>query len=218
MIRKAAIEPNAAGEFEPLLTARGTATERLKPGALAALLGDHAVHQGIALQVAPLEPLGLEALLDAPAGRRLAVILDQVTDPHNVGAIIRSAAAFGAAAVILQDRHAPPLTATLARAASGAVDLVPVIRVVNLARTLEEMADAGFTTVGLADEAAQPLESMDVSGDVALVAGAEGEGLRRLTRERCAFLAALPTTPDMPSLNVSNAVAVALYAIRQKNR
>jgi len=171
-----------------------------------------AVHQGVALLADPLEELDIRDAIDsAPAPRRL-VLLDQVTDPHNLGAILRSAAAFGACGVVVQDRNSPPITGVLAKAASGALEIVPLVRVVNLARTLEELAELGFWRLAFADEAAEPIETVDLKRDVVLVLGAEGEGLRRLTREKCDVAVRLPTRPEMPSLNVSNAAAVALYA------
>ena len=180
------------------------------------ILGGNAVHQGVALRADPLPLATLEDLLDKPAGSRFALILDQVTDPHNVGAILRSAAAFGVDAVIMQDRHAPPMTGVVAKAASGAIDVVPVVKVVNISRTLGELKDSGFTAIGLAEEATAPLSDVKIRGDVALVLGAEGEGLRRLVRDTCSVLAKLPTNPQLPSLNVSNAAAIALYELRRQ--
>jgi 23S rRNA (guanosine2251-2'-O)-methyltransferase len=171
-----------------------------------------AIHQGLALLADPLEEFDVhDAIEGAPAPRRL-VLLDQVTDPHNLGAILRSAAAFGVCGVIVQDRNSPPITGVLAKAASGAVELVPLIRVVNIARTLEELGELGFLRLAFADEAAEPIGRVDLKRDVVVVLGAEGEGLRRLTRENCDVAVRLPTQPKMLSLNVSNAAAVALYA------
>jgi 23S rRNA (guanosine2251-2'-O)-methyltransferase len=182
---------------------------------LAGLLPQGAVHQGLALHVAPLPDLGIEDVvtpLSESQGPAL-LFLDQVSDPHNVGAIIRSAAAFGATAVIVQDRHAPQITGTLAKSASGAVEHVPIIRVTNLARALEAVADVGYFRVGLAGEAEEDLGKTTLTGKIALVLGAEGPGLRRLTREKCDLLVKLPTHEPISSLNVSNAAAVALFAI-----
>jgi 23S rRNA (guanosine2251-2'-O)-methyltransferase len=151
-------------------------------------------------------------VLEASKRPSCLVVLDQVTDPHNFGAVIRSAAAFGASAVIVQDRHSPPLNGALAKAASGALETVPIVPVVNIARTLEQLGREGFLRLAFADEASETLETLDLRRDTVLVLGSEGEGLRRLTRENCDTSARLPTTPAMPSLNVSNAAAVALYA------
>jgi 23S rRNA (guanosine2251-2'-O)-methyltransferase len=177
------------------------------------------VHQGIVLEVKPLEELGLEDILviaDSLEGPACVVVLDQVTDPHNVGAILRSASAFGALAVLVTERHAPEVTGVLAKSASGALEVTPIARVGNLARALDDLRNAGFWTVGLAEEGAQTLAQLDLNGRVALVMGAEGPGLRRLTRERCDVLARLPTQGAIGSLNVSNAAAVALYEVARR--
>jgi 23S rRNA (guanosine2251-2'-O)-methyltransferase len=176
-------------------------------------LTDRAVHQGIVLSAEPLAPPRLEDLVgrlsDGPA---ILVVLDRVTDPHNVGAILRSAAVFGARGVIVTDRHAPPETGSMARAASGALELVPLLRVINLARTLAWLKAQGFACLGL-DEAGEPAAAMAGWGSrLALVLGAEGEGLRRLSREGCDALVRLPAPGPMSTLNVSCAAAVALYA------
>jgi 23S rRNA (guanosine2251-2'-O)-methyltransferase len=177
-----------------------------------------AVHQGIALDASPLEELSLaEVLLPLEdAAQACVVVLDQVTDPHNVGAIMRSAAAFGAAAVIMPDRNAPPLSGVLAKTACGAVDAIPLVRVGNISRALDELKSANFWTVGFAEEATQTLAQADLTGRIALVMGAEGDGLRRLTGERCDLMVRLPTVPPIGSLNVSNAAAVALYEVARR--
>ncbi len=177
------------------------------------LLPQGAVHQGLALLAEPLDPLGLDDLLALAHGKSDCVILllDQVTDPHNVGAILRSAAAFGALAVVLPDRHAPEETGTLAKSASGALERMPMIRVTNLARAMEELKAANIWLAGLAGEAPQTLAAANLSGRIGLVLGSEGDGLRRLTRETCDLLVRLPMTGAVESLNVSNAAAVALY-------
>lgn len=194
----------------------GAAIEVLDRAALETLLPEGAVHQGLALQVEPLDLADLDDVLRAVAvgdGRALVVMLDQVSDPHNVGAVLRSAAAFGAAAVIVAEHGAPAAGAALAKAASGALDLVPLVRAVNLARTLDRLKEEGFWSCGLDENAPTLLSALDLGPRAVLVLGSEGGGLRRLVRERCDTLARLPTRPDMPSLNVSNAAAVALYEL-----
>ncbi|MCR6633253.1 MAG: 23S rRNA (guanosine(2251)-2'-O)-methyltransferase RlmB [Magnetospirillum sp.] len=172
-----------------------------------------AVHQGVGALCEPLPAPAIEDIARDGAQRDHAVImvLDQVTDPHNVGAIVRSAAAFGALAVVVPDRHAPEETGALAKAASGALERLPLVRVTNVVRALEQLKEAGFWVAGMAGEAPGTLASQKLSGRIALVMGAEGEGLRRLTREHCDFLVKLPMTGAVESLNVSNAAAVALY-------
>lgn len=171
-----------------------------------------APHQGVVVEVEPLEDIWLADLLaDAPE-RAILLVLDQVTDPHNVGAILRSAAAFGVVGIVTQDRHSPPESGALAKAASGALERVPWARVVNLARALEEIAEAGFWRIGLAGEAKTDIKDAVGPKRVALVLGAEGPGMRSNTREHCDALARLPITDEVESLNVSNAAAVALYA------
>jgi 23S rRNA (guanosine2251-2'-O)-methyltransferase len=192
----------------------GRPAERLDPPALASLLPAGSVHQGLAALVEPLPFLSLEELLDdLPEGPQRLVILDQVTDPQNVGAVLRSASAFAAAGLILTERHAAPESGALAKAASGALDHLPMIRVVNLARAIETVKRAGFWCVGLAAEAELTIAAAKLAGRTALVLGAEGSGLRRLTREHCDQLVRLPTSGPIAQLNVSNAAAVALYEL-----
>ncbi len=179
---------------------------------LGRLVPNDAPHQGVVVEVEPLEEVWLGDVLGAAAERALLLVLDQVTDPHNVGAILRSAAAFGAAGIVTQDRHSPPESGALAKAASGALERVPWVRVVNLARALEEIGEAGFWRVGLAGEATMELKEALGPPRIALVLGAEGPGLRPNTREHCDALARLPISAGVDSLNVSNAAAVALYA------
>ena len=177
-----------------------------------------AVHQGIILDASPLDYTVLEDVLRAAETRSTAVVvaLDQVTDPHNVGAIMRTAAAFGALAVLVPERNAPPLTGVLAKIASGAVDVIPLVRVNNLSRALDDLKKAAFWTIGFAEEGKETLAEADVTGKVVLVLGAEGDGLRRLTTERCDMLVRLPTQDPIGSLNVSNAAAIALYDVTQR--
>lgn len=183
---------------------------------LARLVAKDAPHQGLVLECEPLEGTFLDEVATGDASRPI-VVLDQVTDPHNVGAILRSAAAFGAAAIVTQDRHAPPEGGALAKSASGALETVPWVRVVNLARALDDLAEAGYWRIGLAGEAEATLAQGLTSGPIALVLGAEGEGMRHNIAQHCDALARLPITSDIESLNVSNAAAVALYAVATRS-
>ena len=182
---------------------------------LGRLVPPDAPHQGFVLEVEPLESVWLGDIL-ADAARdgdnRPIIVLDQVTDPHNVGAIFRTAAAFNAVAVVTQDRHAPPESGALAKAASGGLEITPWVRVVNLARALEEIAEAGYWRIGLSGHASVTLDEALTPGRNALVLGAEGDGMRRNIEEHCDQLAKLPISEQMESLNVSNAAAIALYA------
>jgi 23S rRNA (guanosine2251-2'-O)-methyltransferase len=179
---------------------------------LARLVARDAPHQGLVLECEPLPELWLDDVIEGDPARPI-LVLDQVTDPHNVGAILRSAAAFDACAIVTQDRHAPPESGSLAKSASGALEVVPWIRVVNLARALEEIAEAGYWRIGLAGEAQSTLAEALPAGPVALVLGAEGEGIRHNIAGHCDALARLPISAAMESLNVSNAAAIALYAV-----
>jgi 23S rRNA (guanosine2251-2'-O)-methyltransferase len=200
---------NSTNNLRPERQSREEISRILPPGA---------VHQGAALLSEPLGDVALEDVIDqaATVENAVVVILDQVTDPQNVGAILRSAAAFNAMAVVVPDRHAPPETAALVKAASGAVEIVPLVRVVNLARAMDDLKAAGFWCAGLDGHAPQSLAAADMTGKVALVLGAEGEGLRRLTRDHCDILVRLPISDRMESLNVSAAAAVALYELARK--
>jgi len=179
---------------------------------LGRLVPHDAPHQGVVIEVEPLEDAWLDELIVRPPERALLLVLDQVTDPHNVGAILRSVAAFGAIGIVTQDRHSPPESGVVAKAASGALERVPWVRVVNLARALEEIGEAGFWRVGLAGDAEMDLREALGPQRIALVLGAEGAGLRPNTREHCDAIARLSITDAVESLNVSNAAAVALYA------
>ena len=185
--------------------------EWAQPLDLARLVARDAPHQGLVLDCDALEDVYLDDVLDGDPARPL-VVLDQVTDPHNVGAILRSAAAFNACAILTQDRHAPPESGVVAKSASGALEIVPWVRVVNLSRALEEVAEAGYWRIGLAGEATATLAEALPAGPVALVMGAEGEGMRHNVQQHCDALARLPINEAMESLNVSNAAAIALYA------
>jgi 23S rRNA (guanosine2251-2'-O)-methyltransferase len=188
----------------PVTLADVTDLGRLVPG--------DAPHQGVVIEAEPLEGMWLGDILAHAPDPAILLVLDQVTDPHNVGAILRSAAAFGAIGIVTQDRHSPPEGGALAKAASGALERVPWARVVNLARALEEIAEAGFWRIGLDGEAHDNLKQALGPPKVALVLGAEGAGMRPNTREHCDALAKLPISDVIESLNVSNAAAVALYA------
>jgi 23S rRNA (guanosine2251-2'-O)-methyltransferase len=177
------------------------------------LLGPDTVHQGACLDTVPLPEPSLEDLAETAMRGGPIVVLDQVTDPHNVGAILRSAAAFAATGLVMTRRHSPPLTGTLAKSASGALEHVPVALVPNLAQALEKLADLGIETIGLDGEATDRIEDHKADGAVAIVLGSEGKGLRRLTRERCTRLCRIATTGSLASLNVSNAAAIALHTI-----
>jgi len=176
---------------------------------IAQRLPQGSVHQGIAVRGATLEDAALADFEPAPGA--VLLMLDQVTDPQNVGAMLRSAAAFGAVGMVLQDRNAPRFTGALAKAAAGAVDKIPVARVVNLSRALDELTDAGWRAVGLAGEAERTLDQVLDGTPTVLVMGSEGEGLRRLVAEHCDELARIPMPGGFESLNVSAAAAVALY-------
>jgi len=179
---------------------------------LGRLVPNDAPHQGVVIEVAPLEDMWLADLLSEAPEKAVLLVLDQVTDPHNVGAIMRSAAAFGAIGIVTQDRHSPIEGGVLAKAASGALERVPWARVVNLSRALEEIAEAGFWRIGLAGDAKSDLQETLGPQRVALVLGAEGPGMRQNVRDHCDATARLPISAAVESLNVSNAAAIALYA------
>jgi 23S rRNA (guanosine2251-2'-O)-methyltransferase len=184
---------------------------------LARLIAADAPHQGMVLEVEPLESPWLgDVLADAEGSRHPLLVLDQVTDPHNVGAILRSAAAFEAVAIVTQDRHAPNESGALAKAASGTLEVVPWVRVVNLSRALDEIGEAGFWRIGLAGGVELTLDKALGETRPALVLGAEGEGLRPNTAAHCDELAKLPISSAVESLNVSNAAAIALYAAARR--
>ncbi|HVW72774.1 MAG TPA: 23S rRNA (guanosine(2251)-2'-O)-methyltransferase RlmB [Rhizomicrobium sp.] len=211
---RAVLTPRAIETLGPKLLSR-VRVETLDPGSIDRLLPPGAVHQGAALEAWPLKSPDLDDILalPAPTGRKVVLVLDQLSDPHNVGAILRTAAAFGVTAVIVQDRHAPPQSGALAKAASGALDLVPYVEVVNIARALDELAEHGFWRIALTGDGDQSLSEAVPAGDIALVLGSEGAGIRRLVREHCEASAFIPISRNVESLNVSNAAAIALYEL-----
>lgn len=218
-INRLAMTENAEHKLAALVARRGVAPERVSPKDLDRLLGPDTVHQGVMLETEPLPEPSLDELAEAAlAGGGPVLLLDQVTDPHNVGAILRSAAVFGAAGVVMTRRHSPPLNGTLAKSASGALELVPVVLAPNLARALAELKEAGFTILALDGEAETLLEDEPLDGAVALVLGAEGKGLRQLTRESSDRLVKIATGNTLGSLNVSNAAAVALHLAAMRRR
>jgi 23S rRNA (guanosine2251-2'-O)-methyltransferase len=213
-VRRAVVTERAAEEIGAKLLGR-VKHEMADMHGISKILPDGAVHQGAALLVEPLPRLELDAVLDQAHGkRRVVLIMDQITDPHNAGAILRTAVAFGVTAVVVQDRHSPPEAGVLAKAASGALDIVPVVTVVNIARTLEDLGKREFWRIALAGDGESTLaQAADHKGDVALVLGSEGAGVRRLVRETCDVAAHVPIASAMESLNVSNAAAIALYEL-----
>lgn len=215
---KISLTENAQRRLEEALQAPiSHPVEMVTPRDLDRILGSDTVHQGAMLETEPLPEPDFADLVATAAGRPL-IVLDQVTDPHNVGAILRSAAAFGAAGLVLTRRHSPPLNGVLAKSASGALELIPVALVQNLSRALDELKDVGFTVVGLDGEAETAIEDIDWSQPVALVMGAEGKGLRELTGKTCDHLAKIVTDGPLASLNVSNAAAVALHVAAMARR
>jgi 23S rRNA (guanosine2251-2'-O)-methyltransferase len=202
----------AAARLADEAAARGVETVILSNEEITRRAPREAVHQGVLLEARPFEPIDLSEL---PA-KGVIVVLDQVTDPHNVGAILRTGAAFAIDGLVTTERHSPEFTGALAKSASGGLEHVPICTVVNLARALEELADLGYWRVGLDSDGPQALESLSLSRPLALVLGAEGKGLRRLTRENCDALARLDMPGPIKSLNVSNACAVALTIVSAK--
>jgi 23S rRNA (guanosine2251-2'-O)-methyltransferase len=214
-LHRAVLTARAAEALGPKLAGR----VRVEPAdieAIARLLPPGAVHQGAALSCDPLPARDLdEVLAEQKEGRRIVLVLDQLSDPHNVGAILRTAAAFAVTAVVVQDRHAPPQSGALIKAASGAMEIVPYVEVVNIARALDKLGEAGFWRVALVGDGQEPIAQAAAQGDIALVVGSEGDGIRRLVREHCDTAAFIPIDKAMESLNVSNAAAIALYETRR---
>lgn len=213
-IRRLLATENALRRLNDEGIALPKALEIVRPGAIAARLTPDAVHQGLYAETDPLPSPDIETL---PAAG-LVLVLDQITDPHNVGAILRTAAAFAVAAIVTTARHSPEATGVLAKSASGALELVPIVTVQNLARGIEALKERGFTVVGLDSEAADELAALPLEAPLALVLGAEGKGLRQGTRAVCNRLARLDLPGAIKSLNVSNAAALALYIASRATR
>ncbi|MCX7303768.1 MAG: 23S rRNA (guanosine(2251)-2'-O)-methyltransferase RlmB [Hyphomicrobiales bacterium] len=209
-ISRMLVTRNAAERLGIDISALPFKAELVEPRDIDRITGSEAVHQGVVIEARPLQPKALDALVDT----RLVVVLDQVTDPHNVGAILRSAVAFGAGALITTSRHSPQESGVLAKSASGALEHIDMIEVKNLADALGKLQDAGFQTVGLDSDGPAEIEKSFAGRKIALVLGAEGKGLRQKTRETVAALARLDMPGAIRSLNVSNAAAVALYAAK----
>lgn len=203
-----------AAELERDGLANGHGIEVIEPQALDRMLPSGAVHQGLAFKVQPLEGVALEDIADPASG--VIVMLDQLTDPQNVGAVFRSALAFGARGIVVQDRHSPALAGALAKASAGATERLPCARVTNLSRALERLADLGWRAVGLDGSAELTLEDALDGQPTVLVMGSEGDGIRRLVAEHCDTMARIPMPGGFESLNVSNAAAVALYEATRK--
>lgn len=202
---------NAERRLADVIAAKGVIIDRATPGDLDHLLGADTVHQGLLLEAEPLPEPSLDELVNRAREWGPVVLLDHVTDPHNAGAVLRSAAAFGSAGLVMTRRHSPPLNGVLAKAASGALDIVPVLPVQNLAKTMLELKERGFRLVGLEGTSTTRLEDEAFGDLTALVLGAEGKGLRELTAQTCDSLASITTAGALASLNVSNAAAVALH-------
>lgn len=181
------------------------------------LIGVNAVHQGFVLITKPLETISLEDVIDQTAeeSRCVVLILDQVTDPQNIGAIMRSAAAFGVKAIIVQDKNAPIEGGAMAKASAGTIEFMPVVRATNLSRAIESLKKAGFWIVGMDGYATQTLQDIDKNAKLAVVMGNEGAGMRRLIQEACDMTVRLDMNPKVESLNVSVAAAIMLYELRK---
>ena len=217
-ISRLLLTDNAVKRLEAALAKRDLPHESIHPRDLDRLLGDDTVHQGALLETEALPEPSLEDLADLAMKGGPLVVLDQVTDPHNVGAILRSAAAFGASGLVMTRRNSPPLTGVLAKSASGALEHVPVALVPNLAQALGKLGDLAILRIGLDGESEILIEDQDLKSGIALVLGAEGKGLRRLTQELCDRLCRITTAGALQSLNVSNAAAIALHAAAVQRR
>jgi 23S rRNA (guanosine2251-2'-O)-methyltransferase len=188
---------------------------KLSKKELEQLIPPNSVHQNIVVKVAPLASYGMDFLKDKTG---CVVVLDQVTDPHNIGAIFRSACVFNALAVIVLQRNMPKETATLVKAASGAFDIIPFISVVNLSQAIQELKDFGFWTVGLLESGESSICDLDLTGKIALILGSEGKGIRSLTKKNCDFLSYIPTNENFSALNVSVAASISLFEVFRQNR
>ncbi|WP_027583995.1 23S rRNA (guanosine(2251)-2'-O)-methyltransferase RlmB [Bradyrhizobium sp. Ai1a-2] len=206
-IRKLFVTENAARRLAEEGIDTRVPPELVRPSTIDQRLGPDAVHQGLLVEADPLPSPEIDTL--EPEG--IVLVLDQITDPHNVGAILRSAAAFAVKAIVTTARHSPEATGVLAKSASGALELVPLVTVQNLARALTALNERGFLTVGLDSQGSEDLSQVALRQPLALVLGAEGKGLRQLTRETCSVVARLDMPGEIKSLNVSNAAVLALY-------
>ena len=223
IIGKLWLTENAARRVGAVLAERGITHESVSPKDLDRRLGADTVHQGALLETEPLADCDLLDLVAGAETKGPLIVLDQVTDPHNVGAILRSAAVFGSSGLVMTQRHSPPLGGALAKAASGALELMPVALVANLSRALAALAEEGVVTIGLDGDAPELLEDVMLDGSgrqraLAIVLGAEGKGLRQLTRETCQHVCSIATTGPIASLNVSNAAAIALHLAAMDRR
>lgn len=219
IVRRLHLTENAERRLAVAIAARTPVVVPSTPRELDRLAGPEAVHQGIVADVEPLPESSLADLVATAEATGLPiVVLDQITDPHNVGAILRSAAALGTAGIVMTRRHSPPMAGVLAKAASGALELVPVALVGNLAQALGALGEAGVTRLGLDGEGEHLIDDEPMAGPFALVFGAEGKGLRRLSRELCDRLCRIGTMGGLASLNVSNAAAIGLYAASQRRK
>jgi len=214
-IKRVLVTKNTQSELgKALATAKNVAL--MEGSKMEGLLPPGSVHQGIVMECEPLNQPSLQNWLDLKIDKPI-VLLDQVTDPHNVGAILRSAAAFNVGAIVATDRNAPQESGVMAKAASGALEMIPLLTVTNLVQAIETIKKAGYWIAGLDGEAKQTIAEAKLDAKTAIVLGAEGSGLRRLTSEHCDFLVKLPMSPRMESLNVSNAAAIALYDLYRRN-
>lgn len=223
LIHKLWATDNAAARLSKPIGERRLVAERVLPKDLDRKLGNDTVHQGVLIEADPLPEIDTATLAEQATAGGPIVVLDQVTDPHNVGAILRSAAVFGAAGLVMTRRHSPPLAGALAKSASGALEAVPVALVGNLSRTLAELKDSGVFVVGLDGAATEVLDDVLLDDGwagrpLAIVLGAEGKGLRQLTSEHCDKLCRIATDGPIGSLNVSNAAAVALHLAAMQRR